>query len=89
VSESGKERVDIREIEQLMVGDLIRYPARTLGGEIFSKHDFLRITRLEFGFIYGKREYPEDWEREQEYVVVPEQLKRRGVALLERKDADD
>lgn len=44
-----------------------------------TEHDWLRVSRIDDAGIHGFRIVPQDWERDVEFVVVPEQIRANGV----------
>lgn len=74
-------------INEIEVGDEIAY----LGDPLWNRstqehdertataHDWLRVSRIDEHGVHGFRVAPQDWEREVEFVVIPEQIRANGV----------
>jgi hypothetical protein len=77
----------VKSTTDVRSGDVIAYPARPRPGATeHAPRDFIRVTRVAQGSIFGHREHPEDWERDIEFQVYPAQV-ADGVFLIHEAGA--
>lgn len=68
----------------LSVGDAVAYTGNKRVPPV--RRDWILVSRIGAGAVFGERMYPLDWERDQEYTIIREQLEANGVLV---RNADE
>lgn len=85
---SAQSGVIVYRVEAIDEGDVIAYPGRLSPRQQRQPSDLLVVTRIARNkSIWGKRQRPQEWERDVVFTISPHQVEGSGIEIVGRAHA--